>query len=397
MYRNSYRSTNKGRFSNNKSRGNFSRRSRPSNGIHESHYVKKANLNQATEEVFVPKLKFSELPIHDVLKNNIVKHGYTTPSPIQDGAIMPLLEGKDVIGIADTGTGKTAAFLIPLIEKILKNDDENILIITPTRELAQQIQTELRAFTQSMRIYSALCIGGSYIRNQIYQVKRNPHFIIGTPGRLKDLIERKVLDLSKFTNIVLDEVDRMVDMGFIQDIRYLISLLPEKRQSLFFSATISNPIKLIIESFVKNPITVSVKKREGSHHINQDIVRVKPGEYKIDILTELLKQEPFKKVLIFGKTKMGVEKLSTSLYQKGFRVASIHGDKPQFKRQEALRLFKEGVVDILVATDVAARGIDVPNVTHVINYDQPASYEDYIHRIGRTGRANQAGQALTFV
>lgn len=398
MFRNSYKPRNS-RYSNNRGRSRFSRnRNRTQSlGIHESHYVKKAMLKNTEQETFTPKLKFAELPVHDRLKQNIITHGYLKPTPIQDGAIMPILEGKDVIGIADTGTGKTAAFLIPIIEKIIKNDNESVLIIAPTRELAQQIQTEFRSFTQGMRIYSCLCIGGSYIRNQIHEIRRNPHVIIGTPGRLKDLIERKALNLSVFNTIILDEVDRMLDMGFIQDIKYLISLLPPKRQSLFFSATVSNPIKTIIQSFLTDPITIAMKKREGSEHINQDIVRVENGAYKIDVLTELLKKEDFKKVMIFGRTKLGVEKLSKSLYQKGFRVASIHGDKPQFQRKEALRLFKEGKVNILVATDVAARGIDVPNITHVINYDQPATYEDYIHRIGRTGRANQVGHALTFV
>ena len=397
MFRNSYRSSNP-RFSNNKSRSRFSgyRKAAKPVGIHESHYIKKAVKPVVLADVFVPKLKFEQLPVHESLKQNIIRHKYTTPTPIQDEAILPILEGKDVIGIADTGTGKTAAFLIPLIEKILKTDAENVLVITPTRELAQQIQTELRIFTQGIRIYSTLCIGGSNIRNQISEIRRDPHFIIGTPGRLKDLIERKILNMNRFNTIVLDEVDRMVDMGFIQDIKYLISLLPAKRQSLFFSATVSEQIKGIIKSFLTNPVTISVKTNMSSEHIHQDVVRLN-GAFKIDVLTELLKKEEFKKVLIFGRTKMGVEKLSVSLFQKGFKVASIHGDKPQFKRQQALRLFKEDVVNILVATDVAARGIDVPNITHVINYDQPSTYEDYIHRIGRTGRANQAGHALTFV
>lgn len=397
MYRNSHRSSNS-RFSHNKTKNRFSgyRKAAKPTGIHESHYIKKAVRPTISAETFVPKMKFEELPINESLKANIIRHKYTTPTPIQDGAILPILSGKDVIGIADTGTGKTAAFLIPLIEKILKNDAENVLVIAPTRELAQQIQTELRIFTQGMRVYSALCIGGSNIRNQISEVRRDPHFIIGTPGRLKDLIERKVLSMNRFNTIVLDEVDRMVDMGFIQDIKYLISLLPAKRQSLFFSATVSNQIKDIINSFLTNPITISVKTSQSSDHIHQDVVRLN-GAYKIDVLTNLLKKEDFKKVLIFGRTKRGVEKLAVTLFQMGFKVASIHGDKPQFKRQHALRLFKDNVVNILVATDVAARGIDVPNITHVINYDQPTTYEDYIHRIGRTGRANQAGMALTFV
>lgn len=396
MFKKSYRSKS-AHFSSNKNRNRFARnnRARKAVGIHESHYVKKASTAAAVTP-FVPKFTFEELPIHQSLKLNIIRHGYTTPTLIQDGTINPILQGRDVIGIADTGSGKTAAFLIPIIEKLLKNDAENVLIITPTRELAQQIQTELRILTQGLRIYSALCIGGANIRNQISEIKRNPHVIIGTPGRIKDLIERRVLAMPRFGTFILDEVDRMLDMGFIHDVKYLISLLPAKRQSLFFSATVSNPIKEIIQSFLINPVTVSVKTSQSSDHIHQDIVRLN-GAFKIDVLTNLLKQEHFKKVLIFGRTKMGVEKLAVSLYQKGFKVSSIHGDKPQFKRQQALRLFKDDVVNILVATDVAARGIDVPNITHVINYDQPATYEDYIHRIGRTGRANQAGHALTFV
>lgn len=395
MYKKSFRSRSS-RFSNNKPRF-FQKKRVPSNGIHESQYIRKAKATIQSVADYTPKLNFLDLPIQQVLKDNIIRRGYAKPTPIQDSAILPIIEGKDVIGIAETGTGKTAAFLIPIIEKILKNDDENILIIAPTRELAQQIQTELRGFTQGIRIYSTLCIGGSYIRNQINEVRRNPHIIIGTPGRLKDLIERKVLFMERFNTIILDEVDRMVDMGFIQDIKYLISLLPPKRQSLFFSATVSPQVKQILQSFVVDPVTVSVKKQDTSDTINQDIVRVQNGAFKIDVLTELLKKEQFKKVIIFGRTKAGVEKLSVSLFKRGFKVASIHGDKPQFKRREALRLFKEGVVNILVATDVAARGIDVPNITHVINYDQPSSYEDYVHRIGRTGRANQIGHALTFV
>lgn len=395
MYNNSHRSKNT-RFSHGKHTFARHRRSTKPTGIHESHYIKKALAQSLPSEPFVPKMKFEELPVHEPLKENIRRHGFTNPTPIQDGAIMPIISGRDVIGIADTGSGKTAAFLIPLIEKILKNDAENVLIITPTRELAQQIQAELRILTQGMRVYSALCIGGANIRNQIMEVKRNPHIIIGTPGRIKDLIERKILFLSRINTFVLDEVDRMVDMGFIQDVKYLVSLLPAKRQSLFFSATVSSQIREIIQAFLNNPVTISVKTSQSSDHIHQDVVRLN-GAFKIDVLTDLLKKEEFKKVLIFGRTKMGVEKLSLLLFQRGFKVASIHGDKPQFKRQHALRLFKENVVNILVATDVAARGIDVPNITHVINYDQPATYEDYIHRIGRTGRANQAGRALTFV
>lgn len=386
----------KTRFSYNSSNRSSSKRNRNESTIPHHKFIKKAVSSQL-ESIFTPKIAFADLPIDIRLKNNIVKRGYELPTPIQDGTILHILEGKDVIGMANTGTGKTAAFLIPLLEKILKNDKESGLIIVPTRELAQQIQQELRYFSHSLQIYSSLCIGGAPIRNQIYELRRNPHIVIGTPGRLKDLIERNILDMSIFQTIILDEVDRMVDMGFIRDIKYLISLLPEKRQSLFFSATITSDLKAIINTFLKDPITVSVVTGSTAENIEQDIVKVGNSEYKADVLEKLLKKEDFNKVLVFARTKYRVDDLALAMFKKGFKVTSIHGDKPQQKRQQAIRLFKEGVVNILVATDVAARGIDIPNISHVINYDQPATYEDYIHRIGRTGRSNQKGIALTFV
>lgn len=342
-------------------------------------------------------MQFNDLPINDKLKNNIAHRGYAQLMPIQEKGIQAILDGKDVIGIANTGTGKTAAFLIPLIEKIIKNPTYRALIITPTRELALQIRDELRSFVNGLSIYGTFCIGQSSMRNQIYELRRNPHVVIGTPGRLKDLIERRALNLSGFKMIVLDETDQMLNMGFIHDVKHIISFLPKKRQSLFFSATVSPEINRLIQSFVVNPITISVKTQETTSHIRQDVVRLTNGESKGDVLNKLLRGEEFKKILVFGRTKMGVERLSRELFSKGFRVASIHGDKPQMKRQQAIRMFKENVVSILVATDVAARGLDIPNVTHVINYDVPATYEDYIHRIGRTGRANNTGTALTLV
>lgn len=361
-----------------------------------SQFIKKASVSiQPTD--FVPKLMFSDLTIDAVLKNNILKHGFKGLTAIQEQTINHILDTRDVIGIANTGTGKTAAFLIPLLDKIKKNPATRVLIIVPTRELAQQIRDELKMFSYNMNIYASLCIGGAYIRNQMYELARRPHFVIGTPGRLKDLVERKNLRLDTFNTVVLDEVDRMLDMGFIKDIKALVSQLSRTRQSLFFAATLSPDINTLAQSFLTDPIKVSVKTQETSENVDQDIIRVQPGAQKIDILTDLLKKEDFKKVLIFGKTKHGVEKLSTKLYQKGFKVTSIHGDKPQFQRTQAIRLFKEDLVNILVATDVASRGIDIVDITHVINYDPPMTYEDYVHRIGRTGRANKKGQALTFV
>jgi len=360
-------------------------------------YISKASVQGPIIDQVQTTMHFNDLPINDKLKNNIAHRGYAQLMPIQEKGIQAILDGKDVIGIANTGTGKTAAFLIPLIEKIIKNPTYRALIITPTRELALQIRDELRSFVNGLSIYGTFCIGQSSMRNQIYELRRNPHVVIGTPGRLKDLIERRALNLSGFKMIVLDETDQMLNMGFIHDVKHIISFLPKKRQSLFFSATVSPEINRLIQSFVVNPITISVKTQETTSHIRQDVVRLTNGESKGDVLNKLLRGEEFKKILVFGRTKMGVERLSRELFSKGFRVASIHGDKPQMKRQQAIRMFKENVVSILVATDVAARGLDIPNVTHVINYDVPATYEDYIHRIGRTGRANNTGTALTLV
>lgn len=374
-------------------RSRFTRRkSTPS--IHE--YIRKAAVKtNSINESPAKLLNFDDLNLPQVLKNTIARRGYTSLTPIQAKGIPAIADGKDVIGIANTGTGKTAAFLIPLIEKILKDRTYRALIITPTRELALQIRDEQRAFCGHLPIYSAFCIGKSSMAFQIRELRRNPNVVVGTPGRLKDLIERKFLRLEKFSMIVLDEADQMLDMGFIHDIKHIISFLPPKRQSLFFSATVSPAINSLISSFVKNPITISVKKQETVSHIKQEVINVN-FEMKRQKLAELLKTKEFKKVLVFGRTKMGVENLSRHLYQKGFKVTSIHGDKPQYQRQQAIRLFKEDAVQVMIATDVAARGLDIANITHVINYDVPETYEDYIHRIGRTGRANKPGVALTF-
>jgi len=361
-----------------------------------SKYIKKASPASDVEK-YTPKYKFADFNLVEQLKNNIETKGYIIPTPIQDQAIPIVLDKKDIIGVADTGTGKTAAFIVPLINKIFMDREQKVLIVAPTRELASQIDTELKDFARHMKIFSAQCIGGVNIRQQIFDLNRNPQFIIGTPGRLNDLIQRGRLKLNNVQNIVLDEVDRMVDMGFIDDIKKILSLLPKNRQSLFFSATVPPKISNLIKGFSNNPITISIKSSITSENIEQDIVKVKGGQEKIEVLHELLIKEEFKKVLIFGRTKRGVEDLSNKLFERGFKSTSIHGDKPQTKREKALRLFKQDYLNILVATDVAARGLDISDITHVINYDPPENHEDYIHRIGRTGRANKRGKALTFV
>lgn len=383
-------------FASYRSRGrHFSPRAkRPQASLSISQLVKKASPQE--EEVYVPLHAFEDFLISESLKQAVVRRGYTSPTPIQDQAIPSLLQGKDVVGIANTGTGKTAAFLIPLMDKIIHNRTQKALIITPTRELAVQIEEELASFGRGLNLYSTLCIGGVNIRPQIRGLQRNPHFVIGTPGRLKDLERQGVLHLEKYQSIVLDEVDRMLDMGFIHDIKYLIAKLPSPRHSLFFSATLPPNVRDIMQQFLTNPVTISVVTRETSANVDQDVVRLQ-GRAKVDVLHDLLIKEEFEKVLVFGRTKWGMEKLAKALDQRGFKVAAIHGNKNQNQRQRALMQFKENSIQVLLATDVASRGLDIPHVTHVINYDMPESYEDYIHRIGRTGRAAQKGNALTFI
>lgn len=340
---------------------------------------------------------FAAFPLLPELLQNIARKNYTVPTPIQDKSIMPMLQGRDIIGIANTGTGKTAAFLIPLIQKVLEDRHKKILIVAPTRELAVQIRDEFFGFARNLGIFSVLCIGGVNIFRQKTDLKRQFNFVIGTPGRLKDLIQGKNLDLSGFSHVVLDEADHMVDIGFIHDVKFLISHLPNDRQSLFFSATIDDKVKEILQAFVKNPVTVSVKKQDTAVNVKQDIVRVVNKGRKVDQLHDLLIKKEYEKVLIFGRTKWGVQKLSDELVRRGFKAAAIHGNKKQSQRQRTLDQFKRNDIQILLATDVASRGLDITDVSHVINFDMPATYEDYIHRIGRTGRANKNGIALTFV
>lgn len=388
----------KGRFSSGR---NF--RGRPNRGIRVSKlsgnpnlFIKKAS-EVTPESEYKAIHSFEGFPINDLLKKNIKARGYKNLTPIQDQAIGPILEGKDLIGLATTGTGKTAAFLIPMIDKMLKNPEVRAIVIAPTRELASQINQEFKEFTKGMRLYSTLLIGGASFGRQVNDLRRGSNLVVATPGRLKDLIQRNILNLANFSIFVLDEVDLMVDIGFINDIKFFVTLLPKVRQSLFFSATIPEKIISILHSFVENPVRVSVKKQETSENVDQDIVKVIDREKKIDQLHELLIKEGFDKVMIFGRTKHGVERLSRQLEDRGFRVGAIHGNKKQNQRLRILQSFKQNNIQVLLATDVASRGLDIHGVTHVINYDLPETYEDYIHRIGRTGRAGKTGVALTFV
>ena len=350
------------------------------------------------EEIYLPTHTFGDFKIDAKLKLAIANKNYIYPSPIQDKSIPHALEGRDILGIADTGTGKTAAFLIPILNKIINNREETAIIIAPTRELAIQIETEFNEFARAMKIYCVVCVGGAPISAQIRGLRRECNVVIGTPGRLLDLVKRGEINLSGTRSIVLDEADRMLDMGFINDITFLLEKTPTDRQGFFFSATLPKPIEKLIERFASDPVKVMVKTRDTSKNVEQDVIRINRDTNKIDVLCDLLdKEDEFKKVLIFSEMKHAVEKLSVELIKRGYKAGSIHGDKRHNDRQRTLLKFRNNEIHIMVATDVAARGLDIPEVTHVINYEIPQTYDTYIHRIGRTGRASKKGVALTFV
>jgi superfamily II DNA/RNA helicase len=326
----------------------------------------------------------------------IAKIGITSPSPIQDRIMPHILKEKDVVGLAETGTGKTLAFLAPLITKTLRGSKQTTLILAPTRELALQIDAELKKLSSGLRISSAVCVGGTGIGPQIRSLKTRKEFIIGTPGRILDLINRGVFKPEYVTNVVLDEADRMLDMGFIHDMRKILSRVPNERHMLLFSATMSADMHRIVTDFLRDPVEVSVKKRETTDSIRQDVVHF-AHDSKYDTLVEMLRDRNYTRVIIFGAMKFGVERLAKQLHTSGIQAESIHGNKSHSQRQRSLSRFKEGKAQVLVATDVAARGIHVDDVSHVINYDLPNTQDDYVHRIGRTGRGTKRGIALTFV
>lgn len=388
------------------SRGGFKKRAGGFNSSNRSRGPKKAYIHHSKfirdakprEEVgYEPTHTFKDFGFEQLLTQNLDKKGVTIPSAIQDQAIPHALQNKDVIGIANTGTGKTIAFALPVLQKILTNRQEHALIMAPTRELAQQIDAECRELAQRSGILSAVLIGGTPMGRQLQLLRQRPRLVIGTPGRIKDHIDRRSLDLTKFSMVVLDEVDRMLDMGFVNDMRYILAKLHVDRQSFFFSATMTPTINSLIREFTHDPITISVKTGETGENIQQGVVHYDSKSEKMDKLHQLLSNEDVVKTLVFGETKRGVERLSKELLERGFKTEAIHGGKSQGQRQRALVKFKRSEANILVATDVAARGIDVVDITHVINYETPQTYEDYVHRIGRAGRAGRIGHAYTFV
>lgn len=363
--------------------------------IDHTRFVKAASPRE--EVAYTPTHQFSDFALNDVLQQNLIARGFTTPSPIQDQAIPAALEGRDVIGIASTGTGKTTAFGLPLLVRLMNNRREKALVIAPTRELAQQIEAEFRLLAKGSGLVGVVLIGGSSMGLQLRDLRGNPNVIIGTPGRIKDHLERGSLSLNNASVVVLDEVDRMLDMGFVNDVTEILEHTPSERQSFFFSATIDNRVRSLIDRFTTNPVNVTLQASSASDNVHQDVVRFHDHADKIDKLHDILINPDTSKAIVFDETQRGVERIYNELRDRGFSADAIHGGKSQGQRQRALAKFKRNDVNILVATDVAARGIDVADITHVINYSIPKVYDDYVHRIGRAGRAGRIGYALTFV
>lgn len=383
-------------YSRSRSRGRSQNRSRDGQFIHPSKFIKEATPKVAEE--YTPTHTFEDFQIDQLLKLNLAQNGYETPSPIQDQTIPLGLSGKDIIGLANTGTGKTVAFGLPVLNKLIQDPNARALIIAPTRELASQIDDEFRKVAKGSRLPVAILIGGTPMGPQLRDLRSNPKLIIGTPGRIKDHLKRGSFQAGEFNIVVLDEVDRMLDMGFVDDVTEILnSLSLEARQSFFFSATLDKKVQSLIQTFSNQPELISVKTGDTSDNVHQNIVKFSKSAEKIDKLHDLLIQNEVEKTIIFHDTQRAVEELARELHSRGFKADAIHGAKTQAQRQKALNKFKDSQITVLVATDVAARGIDVKDISHVINYTQPKTYADYTHRIGRAGRAGKTGYALTFV
>jgi ATP-dependent RNA helicase RhlE len=360
-------------------------------------FVKKAQ--PSGQEGFRTEKTFSDLGLTAKLLQNILAKGYETLTNIQEQSILPLLQGRDMMGISKTGSGKTAAFLIPIIEHALKDPrNYTALVVTPTRELALQIEEEFKSLSAGLSLNSSTFIGGTNINSDHQKLQRKLQVIVGTPGRLLDLSDRRVLDLRKVNTLVLDEFDRMLDMGFILDVNKLVNRIGTRDQTLLFSATLEPGQKKLIDGLLSNPVEVKVYSGATTNeNIEQQTIRVPEGQDKFDVLADLFANPELERVILFTETKRLADRLAKKLIQAGINAGQIHGDKSQNFRNRMIDEFKSGDIRVLVATDVAARGIDVADVSHVINYQLPMTMDAYIHRIGRTGRAGKIGHAITFV
>ena len=359
--------------------------------------IKKAVISEVKD--YVSDRDYNSMPIHQELKDALAIKGYIKPTEIQDRTLEALLDKKDVLGIAQTGTGKTGAFLIPIINQLIENNSNPFaLVVVPTRELAIQVQQEFKSMTKGLKLFSACFIGGTNINKDLQILRRDSHLVIGTPGRILDLVNRKALDLRKLNTLILDEFDRMLDMGFVHDVKKILYGMQNRKHTLLFSATLNDKQNKLIKEILNRPVTVKISNGTSTgDNINQDIIKISSEDDKFGILLEMLNRTNFKKILVFEETKHRVNRLCAKLNKAGIKSDQIQGNKSQNARQKALGRFKKGEVKVLVATDVAARGIDISDITHVINYQVPESFDSYIHRIGRTGRAGKTGEAYTFV
>ncbi|MAX80142.1 MAG: RNA helicase [Crocinitomicaceae bacterium] len=355
--------------------------------------------SQQTVKAFESEYTYSEMNLDSRLKENLACKGYTQPTEIQEASLEALISGKNLVGVASTGTGKTGAFLIPIIQRLLtENTSFTTMVVVPTRELAQQVENEFRSLTKGLNLYVSCFIGGTNVQQDVMKLKRKSHLIVGTPGRLMDMVGKKALKLETVSVLILDEFDRMLDMGFVNDIKKMVALMKNRKQTMLFSATIEKSQKEIIRQMVHNPVEINISTGlTANSSVEQNIIKVSEGENKFDLLMRLMDEEAYHKVIIFAETKRLVDKLSKKLSKAGVANGLIHGNKSQNYRTNAIDQFKKGKMHVLVATDVAARGIDVDNVSHVINYQLPMTMDSYVHRIGRTGRAGKTGKAYTFV
>ncbi len=347
-------------------------------------------------------MSFNSLGLSDALLKAVSKKGYTIPTTIQEKAIPRILERKDVLASAQTGTGKTAGFALPIIQILaqghsLRKRPVRALVLTPTRELAAQVYAEVKEYSAHVDINSAVIFGGVNQNPQVAKLRNGVDILVATPGRLLDLHNQKLLSLVKVEFLVLDEADRMLDMGFLKDIRKILNLMPSKRQNLLFSATFSKEIKQLASGFMRHPVIVEATPQQTTvEKINQKAYRVDKGR-KLKLITKLISDGDWKQVLVFTRTKHGANRLSQKLIKSGISASAIHGNKSQNHRTKTLDGFKKATIRVLVATDIAARGLDIPLLPHVINYELPNVPEDYVHRIGRTGRAGASGEAISLV
>ena len=376
---------------------NRSKKKGPESNLKAADLQQQAQAREITN--YVSDRSFADFPIHDKLKGALAHKGYEKPTEIQDRSIESLLANRDLLGIAQTGTGKTAAFLIPIIDKQLRDTrSEAILVLAPTRELAVQIEEEYRSLSRGMSFQSSCFIGGTNINRDVDRARRKPDVVVGTPGRLLDLSDRGALDFRDFKVLVLDEFDRMLDMGFEKDVNRITSAMRNRKHTMLFSATLDKTQRAQIDRLLTNAVEVKVSSGEASNdHVEQDIIKVAEGDDKFQMLLDLIDNPEFEKVLVFAETKRWVSKVRIKLSKAGIKADEIHGNKTQNYRQNALKAFKSGKIKVLVATDVAARGLDVEDVSHVINYQVPKTMDSYIHRVGRTGRAGKRGKAYTFI